>query len=177
MVRDAMGELKEAGFGVLALAMRVKFAELAALESATVFAVDDAAILGGGAHAYVGSVRFHVVPNRRLGGAELRRLPEGTLLPTLARGEQLVVTRQAGGSESGEVRVNYVPVTRADVVLNPRVAVHAVFLPFPHLLPADLSLLAAAASAASAARPPAPPPATCDAANGPSGGCPNGHSP
>nr|CAD1837360.1 unnamed protein product [Ananas comosus var. bracteatus] len=163
MLRDAIVRLREGGYSVLALAMRVKNAELSALSNMTVFALDDRAIFAGG-HAYVTEVRFHVVPDRLLTHADLLRLPPGTLLPTLVRGQHLVVTHASAaspGSPSGparsDLRINYVPIKVPDAVINSRVAIHGVLAPFPHLHLADLAAAEegsreAAASGAAARR-------------------------
>ncbi|XP_010917283.3 fasciclin-like arabinogalactan protein 21 [Elaeis guineensis] len=154
MLRDAMVRLRSGGYSILALAMRIKYAELAGLQNMTVFAVDDSAIFAGG-HAYVTNVRFHVVPNRLLMHADLLRLPAGTTFPTLVHGQHLVVTHSgstdtaAVGPSGSALRINYVPIKVPDAVYNSKVVVHGIFLPFPHLYLADL-----AAATWSAAAPP-----------------------
>ncbi|KAG1366328.1 fasciclin-like arabinogalactan protein 21 [Cocos nucifera] len=150
MLRDAVVRLRDSGFSILALAMRVKNAELSGLQNMTVFALDDPSIFAG-EHLYVTGVRFHVVPNCLLTHADLLRLPPGAILPTLVRGQHLVVTHAAVvavgpaalGPASG-LRINYVPIKVPDVVTNARIAVHSIFLPFPHLyLPVQPSAAAA----------------------------------
>ncbi|XP_010939965.1 fasciclin-like arabinogalactan protein 21 [Elaeis guineensis] len=150
MLRDAVARLRDSGFSILALAMRVKHAELSGLQNMTVFALDDPSIFAGG-HGYVTEVRFHVVPNRLLTHADLLRLPPGAILPTLVQGQHLVVTHAAVvavgpaalGPASG-LRINYVPIKVPDVVTNARIAVHSIFLPFPHLyVPVQPSAVAA----------------------------------
>ncbi|KAI4988376.1 hypothetical protein ZWY2020_030006 [Hordeum vulgare] len=85
----------------MALAMRVKFAELEKFANLTLFALDDPAIFVGGGHDYVSAVRFHIVPDHRLTRADLHRLRPGTVLPTLAgQGQSLVVTHGAGSASS-----------------------------------------------------------------------------
>ncbi|KAK1268928.1 hypothetical protein QJS04_geneDACA006255 [Acorus gramineus] len=140
MLRDAMVRLRDGGYSILALAMRVKYAELSTLRNMTIFALDDSSIFGGGLD-YVSNVRFHVVPDRLLARADLEGLPVGSTLPTLVEGESLTVTHAAaagggGGAAAGSaLRINYVPIKNPDVVINPRIAVHGIFLPFPHLQP------------------------------------------
>ncbi|XP_008787970.2 fasciclin-like arabinogalactan protein 21 [Phoenix dactylifera] len=150
MLRDAIVRLRDSGFSILSLAMRVKHAELSGLQNMTVFALDDPSIFAGG-HAYVTEVQFHVVPNRLLTHADLLRLPPRAVLPTLGRGQHLMVTHAAAvatgpaalGPASG-LRINYVPIKVPDVVTNARIAVHSIFLPFPHLyLPVQPSAAAA----------------------------------
>ncbi|KAF8389638.1 hypothetical protein HHK36_024157 [Tetracentron sinense] len=133
MLRDAMLRLRNSGFTILSLALRVKYAELVNLQNMTLFALSDASIFSGG-HAYVSNVRFHIVPNRLLMKADLEKLPAATSLATLERGERLVVTTAGGGS--APMRINYVPINGPDVMHNIKMVVHSVFLPFPHLHPA-----------------------------------------
>ncbi|XP_073226885.1 uncharacterized protein [Cicer arietinum] len=54
MLRDAMLRLRNNGFSILALAMKVKYAELVTLNknNMTVFAVDDLSIFSG-SHSYI----------------------------------------------------------------------------------------------------------------------------
>ncbi|XP_020104091.1 fasciclin-like arabinogalactan protein 21 [Ananas comosus] len=176
MLRDAIVRLREGGYSVLALAMRVKNAELSALSNMTVFALDDRAIFAGG-HAYVTEVRFHVVPDRLLTHADLLRLPPGTLLPTLVRGQHLVVTHASAaspGSPSGparsDLRINYVPIKVPDAVINSRVAIHGVLAPFPHLHLADLAAAEEGAREAAASAAPARRSGLCGASS-PFGEC------
>ncbi|CAN6278389.1 unnamed protein product [Urochloa humidicola] len=148
MIRDAISRLRDGGFGFVALAMRVKFPELEKLANLTVFALDDQAIFTGGGHGYVSAVRFHIVPGLRLTRADLLSLPPGAILPTLAGEDQkLVITRGAGSATDDEVRINYIPVKKPDVVINSRVAVHGIYVPFPRLHLANLAASVAVASA------------------------------
>ncbi|KAJ1286769.1 hypothetical protein BS78_03G377100 [Paspalum vaginatum] len=133
MIRDAISRLRDSGFGFVALAMRVKFAELEKLSNLTVFALDDQAIFIGGGHGYVSAVRFHIIPEHRLTRADLLRLRPGTVLPTLAGEEQKLVITQGASSATDEVRINYIPVKEPDVAINSRVAVHGIYVPFPRL--------------------------------------------
>ncbi|RLN08376.1 uncharacterized protein C2845_PM11G15830 [Panicum miliaceum] len=106
MIRDSISRLRDSGFGFVALAMRVKFAELEKPANLTVFALDDQAIFTGGGHGYVSAVRFHIVPGHRLTRAELLRLYPGAILPTLAGEDQkLVITRGAGSDTDEQVVV------------------------------------------------------------------------
>jgi hypothetical protein len=148
MIRDAISRLRDGGFGFVALAMRVKFAELEKFSNLTVFALDDQAIFTGRGHDYVLSVRFHIVPGHHLTRANLLQLRPGAKLPTLAgKYQKLVITHGAGsGSGSDEVRINYIPVKEPDVVVNSRVAIHGIYVPFP---PLHLASLASSLTAAS----------------------------
>lgn len=146
MISDAMARLRDGGYGFMALAMRVNFAELEKYANLTLFALDDPAIFVGGGHDYVSAVRFHIVPNHRLTRADLHRLRPGTVLPTLAgEGQSLVVTHYAtdSASKSNDVRINYIPIKEPDVVVNSRIAVHGVYVPFPRLHLADLAVASA----------------------------------
>ncbi|KAF5180479.1 Transmembrane protein [Thalictrum thalictroides] len=136
MLKDAMLRLHNNGFTILSLALRIKYAELVNLQNFTVFALDDAAIFSGG-HAYLNNFRFHIVPNRLLMSADLMRLPTGTTLATMDHGgDSLMVT--TGGSGGGQMRINYVRIKTPDLVYNLKIAVHSVYLPFPHLHPATV---------------------------------------
>ncbi|KAL6615031.1 hypothetical protein ACP70R_037301 [Stipagrostis hirtigluma subsp. patula] len=147
MIREAISRLRDGGFGFVSLAMRVKFAELEKFTNLTVFALDDQAIFTGGGHGYVSAVRFHIVPGQRLTRADLLRLRPGTVLPTLAGEDQKLVITQGAGSGSDEVRINYIPVKEPDVVINSRIAVHGIYVPFPRLHLANLAASVAVASA------------------------------
>ncbi|CAD6340253.1 unnamed protein product [Miscanthus lutarioriparius] len=146
MIREAISRLRDSGFGFVALAMRVKFAELEKLSNLTVFALDDQVIFTGGGHGYVSAVRFHIVPGHRLTRADLLLLRPGTILPTLAGEDQKLVITLGSGSATDEVRINYIPVKEPDVVINSRVAVHGIYLPFPRLHLANLAASVAVAS-------------------------------
>uniref|UniRef100_J3LCY9 FAS1 domain-containing protein n=1 Tax=Oryza brachyantha TaxID=4533 RepID=J3LCY9_ORYBR len=149
MIREAIARLRDGGYGFVALAMRVKFAELEKLTNMTVFALDDQAIFVGGGHDYVSALRFPIDPGPRLTHADLQRLHPGTMLPTLAgQGQDLVVTQGAVGSGSGpnDVRINYIPIRDPDVVMNSRIALHGVYVPFPRLHLANLAAAGAVAS-------------------------------
>ncbi|KAF8014575.1 hypothetical protein BT93_H0408 [Corymbia citriodora subsp. variegata] len=134
MLRDAVLRLRTSGFGILALAIRIKYPELVNLQNATIFTVDDFSIFTGAA-SYVSNVRFHIVPNRYLAMADLERLPVGTVLPSLERGQYLVVTT---AGRPATLRINYVRMKSPDAMKNQKVVVHSLFLPFPHLHPASL---------------------------------------
>uniref|UniRef100_A0A453JLJ2 FAS1 domain-containing protein n=1 Tax=Aegilops tauschii subsp. strangulata TaxID=200361 RepID=A0A453JLJ2_AEGTS len=162
MIHDAMARLRDGGYEFMA--MPVKFAELEKFANLTLFTLDDPAIFVGGGHDYVSAVRFHIVPNHRLTSADLHRLRPGTVLPTLAgEGQSLVVTHYAtdsASSKSNDVCINYIPIKEPDVVVNSRIAVHGVYVPFPRLHLADLAASVAVASATD----------TCGA-GGPFGNC------
>ncbi|KAK8586682.1 hypothetical protein V6N13_085708 [Hibiscus sabdariffa] len=133
MLRDAMLRLRNNGFSVLSLAMKIKYPDLIPLVNVTIFALDDVSIFSG-SYAYIHSVRFHIVPNQFLTVADLERLPVGTTLATLDRGQSLVVTT-AGGAIKDQLRINYVGIKAGDMIRNLNVIVHSIYLPFPHLHP------------------------------------------
>jgi hypothetical protein len=134
MLRDAMLRLRNNGFSILSLAMKVKYAELVTLSNMTIFAVDDLSIFSG-SQSYISNVRFHIVPNHYLSIADLEKLPVGTALPTLERGQPLLITTSGGGVTLAPMRINYVRVKVADVMRNVKIVVHSVYLPFPHINP------------------------------------------
>ncbi|XP_061345294.1 fasciclin-like arabinogalactan protein 21 [Gastrolobium bilobum] len=134
MLRDAMLRLRNNGFSILALALKVKYPELVTLNNMTVFAVDDLSIFSG-SHSYISNVRFHIVPNHYLSIADLEKLPVGTALPTLERGQPLLITTSGGGVTLAPMRINYVRVKVSDVIRNVKIMVHSVYLPFPHINP------------------------------------------
>ncbi|KAK7247456.1 hypothetical protein RIF29_42339 [Crotalaria pallida] len=134
MIRDAMLRLRNNGFSILALAMKVKYAEIVTLSNMTIFAVDDLSIFSG-SHSYIHNVRYHIVPNHYLTISDLEKLPVGTPLPTLERGEPLLITTSGGGISLAPMRINYVRIKVADVIRNVRIVVHSVYLPFPHINP------------------------------------------
>ncbi|KAJ9177635.1 hypothetical protein P3X46_012835 [Hevea brasiliensis] len=136
MLRDAMLRLRNNGFSILSLAIRVKYAELASLNNMTVFALDDVSIFSG-SHSYISSVRFHMVPDHFLTATDLEKLPVGATLPTLERGQSLVVTTAGGGGTAAyPMRINYVRIKVPDVIRNLKIVVHSVYLPFPRIHPA-----------------------------------------
>uniref|UniRef100_A0A453EFL1 FAS1 domain-containing protein n=2 Tax=Aegilops tauschii TaxID=37682 RepID=A0A453EFL1_AEGTS len=129
-----IARLRDRGYGFMALAMRVQLAELERFANLTLFALDDQDIFVGGGHHYVSALRFHIVPDHRLTHAGLLRLRPGTILPTLAgEGQSLVVTNGAGSASAYnyDVSINYMPIKELDVVVNSRIAVHGVYMPFP----------------------------------------------
>ncbi|KAM3348106.1 hypothetical protein ACQJBY_021800 [Aegilops geniculata] len=151
MIRDAIARLRDRGYGFMALAMRVKLAELERFANLTLFALDDQDIFVGGGHHYVSALRFHIVPDHRLTHADLLRLRTGMILPTLAgEGQSLFVTNGAGSASAYnyDVSINYMPIKELDVVVNSRIAVHGVYMPFPR--PRRSPGLAASVAAASA---------------------------
>lgn len=133
MLKDAMLRLHNNGFSIVSLALKVKYPEIMNLQNMTVFALDDASIFSG-AHGYLNNFKFHIVPNRLLMSADLLKLPAGTTLSTLDRDQTLTIT--SSGSGGGQMRINYVRIKSSDVVYNIKVAVHSIFLAFPHLHPA-----------------------------------------
>ncbi|GLT68862.1 hypothetical protein SLA2020_410570 [Shorea laevis] len=136
MLRDAMLRLRNNGLSVVSLAMKVKYLELVTLDNMTVFALEDVAIFSTGSHNYIHSVRYHIVPNHLLTFAELEKLPVGTMLPSLERGQSLVVTTAGGGASAPPMRINYVRIKVPDVMKNAKIVVHSLFLPFPRIHPA-----------------------------------------
>lgn len=128
MLNEAMLRLSGAGYGVVALALRVKYHELVHLQSMTVFALDDVSIFSGNGYAYVTGFRSHLVPDKLLMAVDLERLVLGTALATLEPGKKLVVTKV-----KPIISINYVKIKRFDLVYNPKVVVHGVSLPFPHV--------------------------------------------
>ncbi|XWS41526.1 hypothetical protein CRYUN_Cryun17cG0089200 [Craigia yunnanensis] len=132
MLRDAILRLRNNGFSVLSVAMKIKYAELVSLNNVTIFALDDVSIFSG-SYSYINNVRFHIVPNQFLTIADLERLPVGTTLTTLDRGQCLVVTTAGGEIMNNQMRINYVRIKVADVTRNLNVIVHSIYLPFPHV--------------------------------------------
>lgn len=136
MLKDAIRGLRVGGYSIVALAIRVKFPELLELKSMTLFAIDDVSVFvdggrgGGGGQMFVAEMGFHIVPNRLLRAADLMRLPNGTVLPTMESGRNLVVTTAGGGGPLAPMRMNFVKVDRFDLVVNKRVAIHGVSMPF-----------------------------------------------
>ncbi|XAR48000.1 hypothetical protein NMG60_11030666 [Bertholletia excelsa] len=137
MLKDAIFRLSISGYGVVSLALRVKYLELLDLRAMTIFALDDAAIFSSAGHAYINTFRFHVVPNKLLMAADLENLPTGTSLPTMELGQKLFVT-SAGvtGGLMEPLTINYVKIKRFDVLYNLKIVVHGLSLPFPHVNPA-----------------------------------------
>ncbi|XP_021751953.1 fasciclin-like arabinogalactan protein 21 [Chenopodium quinoa] len=132
MLVDAGIRLRLSGYSFLALAMRVKYAELVTLQNMTIFAVDDSTIFQGG-HSYVHGVRFHIIPNQMLKLADLESLPPSTVLPTFESGETLTITTPGGGGSSSPLRINYVKIKYPDLIYNYKLVVHGIGSPFPHL--------------------------------------------
>lgn len=136
MLKDAMMRLRISGYSVLALAMRVKYPELSDLMSMTLFALDDSSIFAGGSgHSYVADLGFHVVPNRLLMAADLVSLPKGTELPTMEKGQNLVITTAGGSGRLAPMRINYMKIKNFDMVHNKKIVVHVLSMPFPRLNP------------------------------------------
>ncbi|KAI3813339.1 hypothetical protein L1987_18060 [Smallanthus sonchifolius] len=135
MLRDAMLRLRNSGFSILALAMKMKSVELLNLQNITVFALDDVSIFSG-SHSYVNNIRFHIIPNRLLTMPDLEKISSGTLLPTLEPGQSLMVTTTAGAFTP--MRINYVRIKLPDVMRNLKIVVHSIYLPFPHLHPSTV---------------------------------------
>ncbi|KAD3640935.1 hypothetical protein E3N88_30158 [Mikania micrantha] len=136
MLRDAMLRLRNSGFSIIALAMKMKSVELLNLQNMTVFALDDVSIFSG-SHSYVNNIRFHIIPNRLLTISDLEKISSGTLLPTLEPGQSLMVTTTAG--DFTPMRINYVRIKVPDVMRNLKIVVHSIYLPFPHLHPSAVS--------------------------------------
>lgn len=132
MVNDVMLRLRISGFSILALALRMKFADLACLKNMTLFALDDASIFSGG-QSFVSNVRFHIVPNKLLVSDDLGSLSVGTVLPTMDGGRNLEVTTAEEGEEP--MRINYVRIKKFDIMHNSKIVVHSLSMPFSHLKP------------------------------------------
>ncbi|GMH16227.1 hypothetical protein Nepgr_018068 [Nepenthes gracilis] len=139
MLTDVMVRLRTTGYSVLALALRVKYPELVTLQNMTIFALDDAAIFHGG-DPYVHDVRFHIVPNRLLMFADLDKFPASTVLQTLESGESLVVTTASSGGVLSSLRINYVRIKIPELIHNPKIVVHGLTMPFPHLYRSDSAM-------------------------------------
>ncbi|CAN4093405.1 unnamed protein product [Withania somnifera] len=131
MLKDAMARLRSGGYTVVALAMRVRYPELANLKSMTVFAMDDLSILSIGiGHEYVANLGFHIVPNRLLMASELLELAPNTELMTMDKEGKLVVTTAGGNGPFVPMRINYVRIKNLDLVSNKRIVVHGLSTPF-----------------------------------------------
>ncbi|KAG6400797.1 hypothetical protein SASPL_137640 [Salvia splendens] len=130
-----MRAIRVGGYSIVALSIRLKFPQLLELKSPTLFAIDDVSVFvggggGGGGELYVAEMGFHIVPNRLLTAADLMGLKNGTSLPTMERGRDLVVKSAGGGGPLAPMRINFVKVDRFDLVVNKRVAVHGLSMPF-----------------------------------------------
>ncbi|KAK4724402.1 hypothetical protein R3W88_027181 [Solanum pinnatisectum] len=133
MLKDAIIRLRNSGYSIVALALRVKYAELSELKAMTVFALDDVSIFASGGHAYLPHFKFHVVPNRRIMAGEMVSLPAGTVLPTMDGEQKLVVTTAGGGGVLAPMKINYVRVVHFDLLHNTRIVIHGVSVSFPHM--------------------------------------------
>ncbi|CAO2822588.1 unnamed protein product [Amaranthus hypochondriacus] len=132
MLTDAMIRLRLSGYSVLALAIKVKYIELATLKNMTIFAVDDSSIFHGG-HAYVHTIRYHIIPNMVLKFTDLENLPQSKILPTLEAGETITVTTPGGGEFLSPLRINYVKIRYPNLIINSKLVIHGISTPFPHL--------------------------------------------
>ncbi|CAH9125837.1 unnamed protein product [Cuscuta epithymum] len=133
MLKDAIIRLENSRYRIVALAMRVKFAELLKLNSMTVFALEDSNLLAGNGFLYLSNFHFHVVPNRKILASELLSLPSGSLLPTMDREHSLVLTTAGEGGKVTPMKINYISITSLDMIHNIRIVIHAVSSPFPHM--------------------------------------------
>lgn len=133
MLKDVILRLRATGYSIASLAMRVKFVHLSELKSITIFALDDVSIFSGEGSSYLSNFRYHVVPNRRLTGAELVSLPSTTVLPTMDVGNNLVVTTAGGGGSLAPMRINYVKIKTIDLLHNSRIVIHGISAAFPHM--------------------------------------------
>ncbi|XP_019169470.1 PREDICTED: fasciclin-like arabinogalactan protein 21 [Ipomoea nil] len=134
MQNDAILRLESIGYRIVALAMKVKYAEISKLKTMTVFAIDDANLLAGNGLLYLSNFHFHVVPNKRILAPELVSLPAKTVLPTMDGEHKLVVTTTGGGGALSPLRINYVKITSLNLLHNSRIVVHQVSAPFPHMI-------------------------------------------
>ncbi|XP_047306389.1 fasciclin-like arabinogalactan protein 21 [Impatiens glandulifera] len=132
MLRDAMLRLRISGYTVLAIALRVKYAELVDFSSFTVFALDDLSVFTSG-QSFVSDFRFHVVPNRLLLAEDLEQLPAGTVLTTMHSGHNLVVTTGGGGGPLIPMRINYVKVEMPNLLYNLKIAIHGISVPLQNV--------------------------------------------
>ncbi|XP_057538563.1 fasciclin-like arabinogalactan protein 21 [Amaranthus tricolor] len=132
MLIDTMIRLRTSGYSILSLAIKIKFHELVTLHNMTIFAVDDFSIFHGG-HAYVHSVRFHIIPNRHLKISDLEKLPVSTVFPTLESGESLTITNTPEGNYLSPMRINYIKIKYPNLLYNSKVIIHGIPCPFPHL--------------------------------------------
>nr|GMD09878.1 fasciclin-like arabinogalactan protein 21 [Ipomoea batatas] len=134
MQNDAILRLESIGFRIVALAMKVKYAEISKLKAMTVFAIDDANLLAGNGLLYLSNFHFHVVPNKRILAPELVNFPAKTVLPTMDGEHKLVVTSTGGGGALAPLRINYVKITALNLLHNSKIVVHQVSAPFPHMI-------------------------------------------
>lgn len=123
MLQDAALSLRDRGYSILALAMRIKSPELLRLQNLTIFTLSDDSVFSSEGQEFSNNVRYHVVPNMRLPLADLVQLPAGTRLKTLLHGQSLVV------SDSKPFSVNYVGIKIADVFSNRWIVVHEILRP------------------------------------------------
>ncbi|PHU04981.1 hypothetical protein BC332_25803 [Capsicum chinense] len=133
MLKDSIIRLRNSGYSIVALALRVKYAELSELKAMTVFALDDVSIFASEGHAYLPHFRFHVVPNRRIMAGEMVSLPAGTVLSTMEGDQKLVVTTAGGGGVLAPMKINYVRILHFDLLHNSRIVIHGVSVTFPHM--------------------------------------------
>ena len=123
-MKDAELRLRNEGYNILALALRIKSLEILCLQSLTIFTISDDSIFLKGGEDFTNNVRYHVVPNRRLLLTDLMHLPAGTRLPTLLHGQSLVVT------DNKPFSLNYVGLKIPDAFTNRWLAVHEIVRPF-----------------------------------------------
>ncbi|KAF3661851.1 hypothetical protein FXO38_11451 [Capsicum annuum] len=134
MLRDIVGRLRTGGYSIVALAMRVRYSELADLKSMTIFAVDDLSIFGIGiGHEYVANLGLHIVPNRLLMASDLVDLAPNSELLTMDKEGKLIVTTAGGNGPLVPMRINYVKIRNLDLVYNRRIVVHGLSTPFPRV--------------------------------------------
>ncbi|XP_076893528.1 uncharacterized protein LOC143545535 [Bidens hawaiensis] len=132
LLTDAMFHLRISQYTVLSLLIQQNLDLILKLNGTTVFAVNDGGVFGDG-HAFVPNFRFHVVPNRRLTGLELIKLPVNSELQTMSAGEKLVVTVGGGGGPLTPMRINNVRVTSFNILCNDGIAVHEIAAPLPRV--------------------------------------------
>ncbi|XP_073158363.1 fasciclin-like arabinogalactan protein 21 [Henckelia pumila] len=133
MLKDAILRLQTVGYGVVSMALRFRYEELAKLKAMTIFAVDDTSIFTGEGSIYLSSFLHHVVPNKRLTAADLVTLRLKTSLPTMEAGEDLVVTTAGGGGIMTPMKVNNVKLVTIDLMHNPKMVIHGISTPFPRI--------------------------------------------
>jgi hypothetical protein len=153
LVEEAMIGLRDRGYSVLAIALRLS-PSILGLDNLTVFSPDDDSIFLDAQEDYLNLVGYHVLPNRRLLYADLLRLPMGTTLKTLVgqdSSSSLLVTTNSSSSsrkEDAQVSINYVAIQDSDAFSNAFIAVHGIPFPFPQLFATSTS-----ASLSSTSRP------------------------
>jgi len=124
IVRDATVRLRDRGYSIEALALRIKSPKLLGFPSLTVFALNDDSIFSQGGQGFVNNVRYHILPNKILLYADLITIPVGTGFDTLLKGQRLMVT------STNPFSINGVRLKNPDAFYNEWIVVHGVPAPF-----------------------------------------------